>query len=157
AARASTTTPSQNSVRPSGAPVSPPASRLACATISPAQTTPRATHRIRYVRLARAYRCNRGATALTLSSCANGRHPRSGSTNRPRQKHPSLRSFGRLRCRAAVELGGPGSVRGGPMDNTRDADALVIFGITGDLAKVMTFQALYRLEMRSLLNCPIIG
>lgn len=34
---------------------------------------------------------------------------------------------------------------------------LVIFGITGDLAKVMTFQALYRLEARSLLNCPIVG
>jgi glucose-6-phosphate 1-dehydrogenase len=38
-----------------------------------------------------------------------------------------------------------------------DADVLVIFGITGDLAKVMTFQALYRLEKRSLLNCPVIG
>ncbi len=43
------------------------------------------------------------------------------------------------------------------MDTTDDADVLVIFGITGDLAKVMTFQALYRLEARSLLNCPIIG
>jgi glucose-6-phosphate 1-dehydrogenase len=40
---------------------------------------------------------------------------------------------------------------------SHDADALVIFGITGDLAKVMTFQALYRLEQRSLLNCPVIG
>jgi glucose-6-phosphate 1-dehydrogenase len=39
----------------------------------------------------------------------------------------------------------------------QDADVLVIFGITGDLAKVMTFQALYRLEKRSLLNCPIVG
>ncbi len=37
------------------------------------------------------------------------------------------------------------------------ADVLVIFGITGDLAKVMTFQALYRLEKRGLLNCPILG
>src|SRR4029453_19644581 len=43
------------------------------------------------------------------------------------------------------------------MDTTQDADVLVIFGITGDLAKVMTFQALYRLEARSLLNCPIVG
>jgi glucose-6-phosphate 1-dehydrogenase len=43
------------------------------------------------------------------------------------------------------------------MDATQDADVLVIFGITGDLAKVMTFQALYRLEARSLLNCPIVG
>ena len=38
-----------------------------------------------------------------------------------------------------------------------DADALVIFGITGDLARKMTFRALYRLEERKLLNCPVIG
>jgi glucose-6-phosphate 1-dehydrogenase len=37
------------------------------------------------------------------------------------------------------------------------ADALVVFGITGDLAKVMTFHSLYRLERRGLLNCPIVG
>ena len=37
------------------------------------------------------------------------------------------------------------------------ADALVIFGITGDLAKKMTFRALYRLEVRNKLDCPIIG
>jgi glucose-6-phosphate 1-dehydrogenase len=37
------------------------------------------------------------------------------------------------------------------------ADVLVIFGITGDLAKKMTFRALYRLERRHQLNCPIIG
>jgi glucose-6-phosphate 1-dehydrogenase len=37
------------------------------------------------------------------------------------------------------------------------ADVLVIFGITGDLAKVMTFHSLYRLEKRGLLNCPIVG
>src|SRR4051812_6611337 len=36
-------------------------------------------------------------------------------------------------------------------------DVFVIFGITGDLAKVMTFQALYRLEERKLLDCPIVG
>ncbi|BAL88514.1 putative glucose-6-phosphate dehydrogenase [Actinoplanes missouriensis 431] len=40
--------------------------------------------------------------------------------------------------------------------NTR-GDVLVIFGITGDLAKVMTFRSLYRLELRGLLDCPIIG
>jgi glucose-6-phosphate 1-dehydrogenase len=39
----------------------------------------------------------------------------------------------------------------------RPADVLVIFGITGDLAKVMTFQSLYRLEARGLLDCPIVG
>jgi glucose-6-phosphate 1-dehydrogenase len=37
------------------------------------------------------------------------------------------------------------------------ADRLVIFGITGDLAKVMTFHSLYRLEQRGLLDCPILG
>src|SRR5262245_33973041 len=37
------------------------------------------------------------------------------------------------------------------------ADVLVIFGITGDLARVMTFQSLYRLEERGLLDCPIVG
>jgi len=37
------------------------------------------------------------------------------------------------------------------------ADVLVIFGITGDLAKVMTFRSLYRLESRGLLDCPIVG
>ena len=39
----------------------------------------------------------------------------------------------------------------------RPADVFVIFGITGDLAKVMTFNSLYRLEARGLLDCPIIG
>jgi glucose-6-phosphate 1-dehydrogenase len=38
-----------------------------------------------------------------------------------------------------------------------DSDLLVIFGITGDLARKMTFRALYRLERRELLNCPILG
>src|SRR6476659_2365039 len=37
------------------------------------------------------------------------------------------------------------------------ADRLVIFGITGDLAKVMTFRSLYRLEQRGLLDCPVVG
>jgi glucose-6-phosphate 1-dehydrogenase len=39
----------------------------------------------------------------------------------------------------------------------RRADVLVVFGITGDLAKVMTFRSLYRLERRGLLECPIVG
>jgi glucose-6-phosphate 1-dehydrogenase len=46
------------------------------------------------------------------------------------------------------------------MDSTREqavGDALVIFGITGDLARVMTFRSLYRLEERGLLSCPIVG
>jgi glucose-6-phosphate 1-dehydrogenase len=36
-------------------------------------------------------------------------------------------------------------------------DVLVVFGITGDLAKVMTFRSLYRLEARGMLDCPIVG
>ncbi len=40
---------------------------------------------------------------------------------------------------------------------TPPADVLVVFGITGDLAKVMTFRSLYRLEKRGLLSCPIVG
>src|SRR3954468_2665241 len=39
----------------------------------------------------------------------------------------------------------------------KPADVLVVFGITGDLAKVMTFRSLYRLEARGLLDCPIVG
>ena len=46
-----------------------------------------------------------------------------------------------------------GSGNGDP----QPADVLVIFGITGDLAKVMTFRSLYRLERRGLLDCPIVG
>ena len=42
-------------------------------------------------------------------------------------------------------------------DPRRPADAFVSFGITGDLAKVMTFRSLYRLEQRGLLECPILG
>jgi glucose-6-phosphate 1-dehydrogenase len=37
------------------------------------------------------------------------------------------------------------------------ADALIVFGITGDLAKKMTLRSLYRLERRGLLGVPIIG
>ncbi len=36
-------------------------------------------------------------------------------------------------------------------------DTLVIFGVTGDLARKMTFRALYRLEAAGQLQCPIIG
>src|SRR5215211_1534719 len=39
----------------------------------------------------------------------------------------------------------------------KPADVFVAFGITGDLAKVMTFRSLYRLERRGLLDCPILG
>ena len=39
----------------------------------------------------------------------------------------------------------------------READALVVFGITGDLAKKQTFRSLYRLERRGLLDVPVLG
>ena len=42
-------------------------------------------------------------------------------------------------------------------DGAQPADVFVVFGITGDLAKVMTFHSLYRLERRGLLDCPIVG
>ena len=38
-----------------------------------------------------------------------------------------------------------------------ECDVLVIFGLTGDLAKKQTFAALYRLEARGELHCRIIG
>ena len=42
-------------------------------------------------------------------------------------------------------------------DGQQAGDVLVVFGITGDLARVMTFRSLYRLEQRGLLQCPIVG
>ncbi len=44
-----------------------------------------------------------------------------------------------------------------PRKVDRSCDFFVVFGITGDLAKVMTFHSLYRLEQRGLLDCPIVG
>ena len=49
-----------------------------------------------------------------------------------------------------------GAAAGGD-DQQQPADVFVVFGITGDLAKVMTFRSLYRLEARGLLDCPIVG
>jgi glucose-6-phosphate 1-dehydrogenase len=41
--------------------------------------------------------------------------------------------------------------------DSNSCDLLVVFGITGDLARKMTFRALYRLEQRDMLEHPIIG
>ncbi|MGH2902905.1 MAG: glucose-6-phosphate dehydrogenase [Solirubrobacteraceae bacterium] len=57
--------------------------------------------------------------------------------------------------RASDRAPGPQAPR--PDPGADAADVLVVFGITGDLAKVMTFRSLYRLEKRGLLNCPIVG
>ena len=48
-------------------------------------------------------------------------------------------------------------IRTAPDGEQAPADVLVVFGISGDLAKVMTFHSLYRLERRGLLSCPIVG
>jgi glucose-6-phosphate 1-dehydrogenase len=56
----------------------------------------------------------------------------------------------------ATEAAQAAGAAGAPADQ-RPADVLVVFGITGDLAKVMTFRSLYRLERRGLLDCPIVG
>ena len=53
--------------------------------------------------------------------------------------------------------GGLGFATDMPRKVDRSCDCFVIFGITGDLAKVMTFHSLYRLEQRGLLDCPIVG
>ena len=37
------------------------------------------------------------------------------------------------------------------------SDALVLFGVTGDLAHKMIFPALYALAKRGALNVPVIG
>jgi glucose-6-phosphate 1-dehydrogenase len=44
-----------------------------------------------------------------------------------------------------------------PGVSERQADALVVFGFTGDLARKMTFRSLYRLDRRGLLDVPVIG
>jgi glucose-6-phosphate 1-dehydrogenase len=54
----------------------------------------------------------------------------------------------------AMPVTGP-TVAGATYD--QPADVFVVFGITGDLAKVMTLHSLYRLEARGLLQCPIVG
>ncbi len=48
----------------------------------------------------------------------------------------------------------------GTQDRSQDqqpADVFVAFGITGDLAKKMTFVSLYRIERSGELDCPIVG
>ena len=46
---------------------------------------------------------------------------------------------------------------GGAHSRDVPADALVIFGVTGDLARKMIFPALYAMARRGILNVPVIG
>jgi glucose-6-phosphate 1-dehydrogenase len=57
----------------------------------------------------------------------------------------------------AVKAGTRAAAKPKDADGPRPADVLVVFGITGDLAKVMTLRSLYNLERRGLLSCPIVG
>ena len=57
----------------------------------------------------------------------------------------------------AVQASPRGTATGDSPVQPLPADVFVAFGITGDLAKVMTFTSLYRLERRGLLDCPIVG
>jgi glucose-6-phosphate 1-dehydrogenase len=58
---------------------------------------------------------------------------------------------------ATGTIAAPSARRSADESSPSPADVLVVFGITGDLAKVMTFHSLYRLEARGLLDCPIVG
>src|SRR5262249_9548493 len=75
--------------------------------------------------------------AFTGTTCRGSQRQRTGSMT------AAVRTHARATTRADADA--------------HPADVFVIFGITGDLAKVMTFRSLYRLERRGLLNCPIIG
>ncbi len=54
-------------------------------------------------------------------------------------------------------MAGAATRRHARTNTNQPADVMVVFGITGDLARVMTFRSLYRLEQRELLSFPIIG
>ena len=56
-----------------------------------------------------------------------------------------------------MTIAAPEARETGAESDQQPADVFVVFGITGDLAKVMTFHSLYRLEQRGLLDCPIVG
>src|SRR5258706_15181926 len=44
-----------------------------------------------------------------------------------------------------------------PVQDNRKADALVVFGVTGDLARKQSFPALYKLVKRDALRVPVVG
>jgi glucose-6-phosphate 1-dehydrogenase len=76
---------------------------------------------------------------------------------------PPRRSPSACACASGVSPRGGAGHRTGPAGRVgavsakKHADALVIFGITGDLARKMTFHSLYRLESRGLIDYPIVG
>ena len=109
---------------------------------------------------------------------APGRHRSSRAARHPRALGPDRRLRTRPRGRhgtqpevpcvessspdpepkgGQVSIAEPQTARATRRADLLPADVLVVFGITGDLAKVMTFRSLYRLEQRGLLDCPIVG
>src|SRR3954470_10278534 len=93
-------------------------------------------------------RAGRGGPASPPSGDDGGPAPRPGfRATRPPEEGERMTTARRRQARSAAE----------ETVGRQPADALVVFGITGDLAKVMTFTSLYRLERRGLLDCPIIG
>src|SRR3954453_13695668 len=92
-----------------------------------------------------------GAAAQHSPASGDAHRRPGGEHRRPAPRLKAERMTTALRPHARSATAGMAS------DQPRPADAFVAFGITGDLAKVMTFRSLYRLERRGLLNCPIVG
>ena len=72
--------------------------------------------------------------------------------------------MGKRPHQAPARAAGPGTTRPhderfemGHEDPGKAANLLVVFGITGDLARKMTLRSLYRLERRGLLTCRVVG
>ncbi len=93
-----------------------------------------------------------GAAIRHTAVRARDSRPRSAGTDQARSSSsaPSCASAGRTARRRAKAACGMTA-------KPRPGDALVVFGITGDLAKQMTLRSLYRLDARGLLDCPVIG
>ena len=87
-----------------------------------------------------------------------GRAHAGAPSSRPLGPHPTEQERPRVaNDRLAPPRRSSARRRGRRTGGARAADVFVAFGITGDLAKVMTFRSLYRLERRGLLHCPILG
>src|SRR5215469_11877643 len=117
-------------------------------------------------------RSPRSATSPTTCSCSptpgsaspwvtrvtRSSGPPAGSRHPTRTRASPTRWSGSS-CHSSKRVPREGATRGDDMavPAIMAADTLVIFGITGDLAKKQTFRALYRMERRKELQCRIIG
>ena len=93
-----------------------------------------------------------GVSAPEISAALFGRFEPGARSTTPTGSSPPCESSlaGMMRRRKDVEMG---ERHGGA---TR-SDALVLFGVTGDLAHKMIFPALYALAKRGVLNVPVVG